>query len=156
MTTLKFFMMVKVSNAMNAKNILILELPWEITSRHITMMRILYDAMNVGQDLPVNRSCISTFLQFTRKFFHILAKNVPKDAWVHLFWNHTWKQFIHFHLTQVTLKKPPIYCTKILKNLAARPHTVNRFGKSAVIIVFNVWWVKSSHMYLIYAHEDFS
>ena len=34
--------------------------------------------------------------------------------------------------------------------------TLNRFGESGMMIVFNVWWVKSSHINLICAHEYFS
>ena len=33
-------------------------------------------------------------------------------------------------------------------------NTMNRFGKSGLMTVFNIWLVESGHMYLIFAQED--
>ena len=34
--------------------------------------------------------------------------------------------------------------------------TLNRFGDSGMMVIFYVLWVKTGHIYLIYAHEYFS
>ena len=34
--------------------------------------------------------------------------------------------------------------------------TVNRFGKSDMIVIFDIWLVESGYLFLIYAQEAFS